>query len=44
VPTKPKKKGLGLEMKTFAGRDGSSYLIFRTRSGSFHAFLEVEAK
>jgi len=41
---KPKKKGLGLEMKTFDGQDGNSYLVFRTRNGAFHAFIEVEAK
>jgi hypothetical protein len=33
VPAKPKKRGLGLEMRTFAGKDGNSYLVFRTQSG-----------
>jgi hypothetical protein len=41
---KKKREGFGLEMKTFSGKDGSSYLVFRTATGSFHAFLEVEAK
>ena len=41
---KPKKQGLGLEMKTFTGKDGKSYLVFRTSAGAFHVFGEVEAK
>jgi hypothetical protein len=41
---KRKKKGLGLEAKTFKGKDGSSYLVFRSLDGSYHAFVEVEAK
>jgi len=40
---KKKKKGYGLEIKTFRGRDGA-YLVFRTRGGAFNVFLEVEAK
>ena len=39
----PKKKGLGLEMRTFKGATGT-YLVFRAQNGSFHVFLEVEAK
>ena len=39
-----KKRGLGIEMKTFEGQDGRSYLVFRTKDGAFHAFMEVEAK
>jgi len=41
---KKKKKGYGLEIKTFRGRDGASYLVFRTREGAFNVFVEVEAK
>jgi hypothetical protein len=41
---KPKKKGRRLEMRMFAGRDGRSRLVFRTRNGVFHVFMEVEAK
>jgi len=41
---KPKKHGLGLEMKTFQGKGEQSYLVLRTRGGAYHAFLEVEAK
>jgi hypothetical protein len=41
---KKKKKGLGLEAKTFEGKDGSSYLVVRTLDGSYHTFVEVEAK
>ncbi len=41
---KKKREGFGLEMKTFEGEDGNSYLVFRTATGSFHVFMEVEAK
>jgi hypothetical protein len=41
---KRKKRGFGLEMKSFKGNDGSAYLVFRTSSGAFHVFVEVEAK
>jgi hypothetical protein len=41
---KEKKRGLGLEMKSFKGKDDRGYLVFRTSSGAFHVFLEVEAK
>jgi hypothetical protein len=40
----PKRQGAGLEMRSFSGADGSSYLVFRTESGAYHAFVEVEAK
>jgi hypothetical protein len=41
---KKKRQGTGLEMKMFLGRDDNSYLIFKTQNGSYHAFMEVEAK
>ncbi len=44
MAVKKKREGLGLEMKTFSGKDGNSYLVFRTSAGSFHVFMEVEAK
>jgi len=44
MPTRPKKLGLGLSMKTLTGNDGKSYLVFRTPEGAFHTFTEVEAK
>ena len=44
MTTKRKKKGYGLEIKTFHGTDGATYLVFRTRQGEFNVFLEVEAK
>ena len=31
-------------MKTFRGRGGESYLVFKTKDGGYHVFLEVEAK
>lgn len=41
VTEKPKKIGLGLEVKTFKGRSGRSYLVFRIPAGDFHVFCEV---
>jgi hypothetical protein len=41
---KRKRQGVGLEMKTFKGDDEQNYLVFRTPKGSYHTFLEVEAK
>ena len=40
----PKRKGAGLEIKTFVGRSGTTYLVMRTGPGSYHVFAEVEAK
>jgi len=44
MAVKRKKRGLGIEMRTFEGQSGSRYLVFRTREGAFHVFLEIEAK
>ena len=44
MEVKPKKHGFGLELKTFQGKDGESYLVLRTKDGAYHVFLEVEAK
>ena len=41
---KPKKAGYGLEVRTFEGDSGRSYMVFRTPNGSFHVFAEIEAK
>lgn len=41
---KRKRKGVGLEMRTFHGEDGSTYLVFRTSGGAYHVFVETEAK
>jgi hypothetical protein len=43
MPVKSKKRGFGLEMKSFSGKNGT-YLVLRTSTGAFHTFLEVEAK
>lgn len=43
MTVKPKKRGARLEMRTFDGKDGESYLVFRTSSGAYHTFAEVEA-
>jgi hypothetical protein len=43
MPTKEKRRGLGLEIRSFQGNDGS-YIVFKTPKGSYHAFKEVEAK
>jgi len=39
-----KKKSYGLEAQTFSGKSGSVYVVFRTPKGSFHVFVETEAK
>jgi hypothetical protein len=41
---KAKKKGAGFEMRTFTGKSGTSYLVFKTSGGAYHAFAETEAK
>ena len=43
-PLTRKRKGVGLESKTFVGNSGTTYLVFRSTGGSFHVFAEVEAK
>jgi hypothetical protein len=40
----PKSKGRGLEVKTFKGGSGLTYLVFKTLEGGFHVFVETEAK
>jgi hypothetical protein len=44
VTEKPKKIGLGLEIKTFRGKSGRAYLVFRTQEGAFHVFTEVSTE
>ena len=41
---KNNRTGTELSMQTFPGRDRRSYLVFRTGSGSYHTFVETEAK
>lgn len=41
---KRKKRGFGIEMRTFEGKDGTAYLVFRSADGAYHVFAEVEAK
>ncbi len=33
-----------MDIRTMRGRDGNTYLVFRTTNGSYHVFVEVEAK
>jgi hypothetical protein len=40
----PKRGGLGLEAKTFKGKSGRIYLVFKTLEGGFHTFVETQAK
>jgi len=40
---KPKRKGSGLEFKTFEGESGSVYTVLRTPKGAFHVLVETEA-
>lgn len=44
APLTPKPKGRGLEMRTFTGSSGKTYLVLKTLDGGFHVFAEVEAK
>jgi hypothetical protein len=44
MPTKEKRQGLGLDIRTFQGKDGATYIAFKTTSGAYHVFKEVEAK
>ncbi|UTW47127.1 hypothetical protein [Bacterioplanoides sp. SCSIO 12839] len=40
-----KRKGYGLPIKTFESGDGkSTYIVFKQPDGSYHTFVEVEAK
>lgn len=41
---KKKRLGVGLETRTFVGNDDRTYLVFRSQNGSYHTFVEVEAK
>lgn len=44
MATKLKRRGFNLDVKSFAGKDGRNYIVFRSTRGSYHAFVEVEAK
>lgn len=40
-----KRSGMGLPIKTFESADGkNTYIVFKQSDGSYHAFVEVEAK
>jgi len=39
-----KRQDYRLDVKTFAGKRGHAYIVFRARDGSFHVFVETEAK
>ena len=41
---KPKRRGQGIETKTFVGASGYTYIVYKTRRGAYHVFVEVEAK
>jgi hypothetical protein len=40
----PKRRGFGLEVKTFRSKSGREYLVFKTLHGAFHVFVETQAK
>ena len=44
MATKEKRRGFGLDIRSFEGKDGSTYIVFKTTKGSYHVFKEVEAK
>jgi len=39
-----KRQGLGLEMKTFTGKSGPTYIVLRSTKAVNDALAEVEAK
>jgi hypothetical protein len=39
-----KRQGLGLQIKSFKGKSGSTYIVFKSTKGSYHVFVETEAK
>jgi hypothetical protein len=39
-----KRAGFGLEVKSITGKSGKTYIVFKTKSGSFHVFQEIQAK
>jgi hypothetical protein len=41
---KAKKRGSGLEFRTFKGRSGQSYTVLKTLDGSYHVLVETESK
>jgi hypothetical protein len=41
---KAKRRGLGLEVETFTGKSGQVYMVFHAPGGSYHVFVETEAK
>jgi hypothetical protein len=44
MSSKSERRGFNLDRKSFTGKDGRSYLVFRTTTGSYHAFVEVEGR
>ena len=44
MATKEKRRGLGLDIRSFVGDDDVTYIVFKTTKGSYHTFKEVEAK
>lgn len=42
---KLKREGYSLEFRTFESGNGkNTYLVFKEKDGSYHTFVEVEAK
>ena len=41
---KTKNPAFALQTRTFQGKSGSSYLVFRTPKGQFHVFVETAAR
>ena len=44
MPAKDKRMGVGLEVRTFYGKKGEAFLVFKTPKNAYHVFKEVEAK
>jgi hypothetical protein len=43
-PLRDKRAGAGVDIRTFTGQSGRTYIVFKTRRDAFHVFVETEAK
>ena len=41
---KPKRKGVGLEIRTTRDKKNREFIIFKHPKGSYHVFTEITAK
>ena len=41
---KKKRRGFNINIRSFTGTDGATYIVFMSLKGSYHTFRECEAK